>query len=209
MWRGGAYEEKEKNKMPLSRSLFFVNTKGCLVPEGQGGFQSSVVRTESRQICHVLGLRDETIREKLMTAVRTASLQRSRAVLMVGDEPRERRMISVRPAREPGWAVVTCTDMAAAIDELDTGALVDLFALSPAEADIAVMLAQGSTLGEVAERRLVQQETVRGQVKVILRKIGVANQKQLASLLTQVAVALQDAPLGQEPSAREMYRVAS
>jgi DNA-binding CsgD family transcriptional regulator len=79
--------------------------------------------------------------------------------------------------------------MAAAVGDLDTGALVELFALSPAEAEIAVMLAQGSTLGLVAERRLVQQETVRGQVKVILRKIGVANQKQLASLLTQVAVA--------------------
>jgi DNA-binding CsgD family transcriptional regulator len=99
--------------------------------------------------------------------------------------------------------------MAAAIDELDTAALVDLFALSPAEADIAVMLAQGSTLGEVAERRLVQQETVRGQVKVILRKIGVANQKQLAGLLTQVAMALQDAPFVEDSPAQRMYRAAS
>jgi DNA-binding CsgD family transcriptional regulator len=193
--------------MSVSRSLFFVDTKGSLGPEGLG--RSSMVRTESRQICHVLGLRDDVARKKLMTAIQTATLGRARAVLMVGAEPQERRMISVRPAREPGWAVVTCTDMAGAIEALDTGALVDLFALSPAEADIAVMLAQGSTLGEVAERRLVQQETVRGQVKVILRKIGVANQKQLAGLLTQVAMALQDAPLGEAPSMRPMYRAAS
>ena len=55
------------------------------------------------------------------------------------------------------------------------------------------MLAQGSTLADVATHRAVQQETVRGQVKTLLRKIGVANQKQLASVLAQVGAALHDA----------------
>jgi DNA-binding CsgD family transcriptional regulator len=174
---------------------------------GDGGFKSSA-NTESRDVCRRLGVRDETARAKIMAAIRGAALGRARAVLMVGAEPEERRMICVRPAREAGWAVVTCTQMAAAVGDLDTGALVELFALSPAEAEIAVMLAQGSTLGLVAERRLVQQETVRGQVKVILRKIGVANQKQLASLLTQVAVALQDLTSGPETMGREGGRTA-
>lgn len=156
----------------------------------------------------MLGVRDERARAKIMAAIRGAALERTRAVLMIGAEPQERRMICVRPARETGWAVVTCTEMAAAIGDLDTGALVELFALSPAEAEIAVMLAQGATLGEVAERRLVQQETVRGQVKVLLRKIGVVNQKQLAALLAQVAVALQDASEGQDNRRREEPRAA-
>jgi DNA-binding CsgD family transcriptional regulator len=41
----------------------------------------------------------------------------------------------------------------------------------------------------------VQPETVRGQVKTLLRKIGVANQKQLASILAQVGAAMMDTRL--------------
>jgi len=37
---------------------------------------------------------------------------------------------------------------------------------------------------------------VRGQVKALLRKVGVANQKQLAAIMAQVGAALLDVPAG-------------
>lgn len=65
--------------------------------------------------------------------------------------------------------------------------LTDLFALSPAEAQVALMLAAGQRLGETAERRRTGLETVRTQVKAIMAKTGTARQAELVRLLTRIA----------------------
>ncbi|MDB5451852.1 MAG: transcriptional regulator,LuxR family [Caulobacteraceae bacterium] len=180
--------------MQTTRSLFFIEEGGRLMDHGPDGRSFSQPAGESRRIWHVLALRDDEARDKLAAAVRRAAKSRMKSVLVFGSD-HDRKMITVRPAREEGLAVVTCTDLVAAVAQLDQGALADLFSLSPAEAEIAVMLAQGSSLAEVAGHRSVQPETVRGQVKTLLRKIGVANQKQLASILAQVGAAMMDTRL--------------
>lgn len=190
----GPRSDPTDEMMQSTRSLFFIEESGRLMDHAPGGGAITAPSGESRRIWHVLALRDDESRDKLASAVRRATKIRMKTVLVFGVDD-DRKMITVRPAREEGLAVVTCTDLVAAISQLDQGALADLFSLSPAEAEIAVMLAQGSSLAEVAGLRAVQQETVRGQVKTLLRKIGVANQKQLASILAQVGSAMMDARL--------------
>ena len=176
--------------MQTPQSQFFIDEAGHLAAEDGGDVSAG--RQTSRHICHILGVRDESTRNKLSAAVRQAARKEGRSVLLLGSEE-DRRMVTVRPARETGWAVVTSEDVLAPVSHLETSALIDVFALSPAEAEIALMLAQGSTLAEVAERRLVQPETVKGQIKGLLRKVGVGNQKQLAGLLAQLGTALNEA----------------
>src|SRR5205085_10204 len=81
---------------------------------------------ESRRIWHVLSLRDDESRDKLASAVRRATKARMKSVLVFGSDD-DRKMITVRPAREEGLAVVTCTDLVAAISALDHSALADPF----------------------------------------------------------------------------------
>lgn len=182
--------------MQISNALFFCEEAGLLAENAPAGATHSGSRSESRRIWHILALRNDEDRDKLAKAVRHAAKHRVKTVLIFHTETEGRRMVTVRPAREEGLAVVTSTNLVAAVAHLDRGALADLFTLSPAEAEIAVMLAEGSSLSDVADKRSVQQETVRGQVKTLLRKIGVANQKQLASVLAQVGAALADARYG-------------
>ena len=83
--------------------------------------------------------------------------------------------------------------------QLDWRRLQEVFDLSRSEADVALALLCGASLVEIARRRGVQHETVRGQVKTLLRKVGVSSQKQLTATLTQVD-ALLDGAMGRRPT---------
>jgi len=58
-----------------------------------------------------------------------------------------------------------------------------LFDLSPAEARVAALIAQGSSVQEIAEKLAVQANTVRVQLKSVFAKTGTSRQAELASLL--------------------------
>ena len=62
----------------------------------------------------------------------------------------------------------------------------DLFSLTPAESDVAILLANGRTLKEVASQRQVSYETIRWQVKCILQKTECRNQIELAILINRL-----------------------
>jgi DNA-binding CsgD family transcriptional regulator len=190
--------------MSTPSALFIVDTLGRL----QSALEAGQGHTESRQICHLLGIRDDKAREKLTLAVHEAATHRMQTLMIVGKDPDGRRIISIRPAREPGLAVVTSAGTIGVIENLDADDLIGLFSLSPAEAEIAILLGQGSTVGAVAHHRQVQTETVRGQVKDILRKLGVANQKQLAALLAQVAIVQRDLTRANERARRLIAQLA-
>lgn len=98
-------------------------------------------------------------------------------------------LLSVRPARERGYAVVEATDLDAPSEMLDWADLAELFGISRAEAEIAIGLHEGADLALIAEQRGVQLDTVRNQVKSLLRKLGLASQKHLTATLVRVALA--------------------
>lgn len=60
--------------------------------------------------------------------------------------------------------------------------------LTPAEAAVAVGLAAGKSLAEIAEERGVKTETTRAHLKAIFGKTGTRRQVQLAALLTHMTV---------------------
>jgi DNA-binding CsgD family transcriptional regulator len=138
----------------------------------------------------VLKVRDQITQHRLADAIRGAAELRARSIVVIDADEGHKRMVVVRPARENGQAVAMCMDLCAGSTRLSAADVLQLFPVSPAEAEIAVELARGASLGEVALQRGVQLETVRGQVKSILRKIGAANQKQLAIMLGRLDFAL-------------------
>jgi DNA-binding CsgD family transcriptional regulator len=61
--------------------------------------------------------------------------------------------------------------------------LVELFGLTPAEAQLAVALLAGKRLGRIAADRGVQLPTVRNQLRAVLAKTGTGRQAELVLLL--------------------------
>lgn len=66
---------------------------------------------------------------------------------------------------------------------LDAGVLTSLFGLSRKESIIAVRLAAGETLNEIAEREFLSPHTVRVHIRDTLRKTGTHRQSELVRLL--------------------------
>jgi len=66
---------------------------------------------------------------------------------------------------------------------LDTSVLTSLFGLSRKESIVAIRLAAGETLNEIAEREFVSPHTVRVHIRDILRKTGTHRQSELVRLL--------------------------
>lgn len=99
-------------------------------------------------------------------------------------------LISLRPAREPGFAVLSLTDLDEPLGNLRPDDLIELFKITRAEAEIAVAIYCGMANSTIASVRGAQPETVRGQIKTLLHKMGVANQKQLTLLLCRIGLAL-------------------
>lgn len=64
------------------------------------------------------------------------------------------------------------------------------FGLTSTEARIGSLVAAGSTLGDIAKRRCVSLETVRSQVKSLLRKTHTHSQGQLVSVLLRSLASL-------------------
>jgi DNA-binding CsgD family transcriptional regulator len=58
--------------------------------------------------------------------------------------------------------------------------------LSPAEAEIAMLVAQGLSRDEIARRRWVSSETIATQIKAIFRKSDLRRQTQLAALVARL-----------------------
>ena len=135
----------------------------------------------------LLGVSDvETIRrlnDAVLRAVRsryTSSVRWRTSDDIIG------KIISVRPAHEKGLAVIAVTDLDAPSGTISIALLMDIFELTRAEAEIAASLFCKSDLADIARERGVQLETVRGQVKAILHKVGTASQKQLMLVLSRV-----------------------
>ncbi|WP_454711899.1 helix-turn-helix transcriptional regulator [Cupriavidus nantongensis] len=66
---------------------------------------------------------------------------------------------------------------------LDAGVLTSLFGLSRKESIIAIRLAAGETLNEIAEREFLSPHTVRVHIRDTLRKTGTHRQSELVRLL--------------------------
>src|SRR5574338_89390 len=67
------------------------------------------------------------------------------------------------------------------------GRLQRLFGLTPAEAEMTALLAQGRSLEAIAAARGVRVDTVRAQLRTVFRKTGMHRQGELASAVGRLA----------------------
>lgn len=70
---------------------------------------------------------------------------------------------------------------------IDPAALRRLFGLTPAEAELAAVLADGATLVEAARIRGIAHNTAKAQLRAVFAKTGVHRQAQLVALLAATA----------------------
>jgi DNA-binding CsgD family transcriptional regulator len=68
------------------------------------------------------------------------------------------------------------------------GLLMRMFELTPAEAEVAIGIARGKRVAEIAADRGVKVDTVRTYLKIALGKTGTRGQAELAALLTRLAI---------------------
>ena len=136
-----------------------------------------------------LGIRREEIVTKVWNAIgRVIRESRSEAVSLPSTGEENHYMIIIRPVREPGFAVLTRQRIDVTKLVPPAGVLVELFGLTPTEVIVARCVARGDELSTIAAARGNTPETIRGYVKNILRKTGCASQKQLAAMLSRLAM---------------------
>lgn len=139
--------------------------------------------------------------QHLDAAIAAAADGQASMFLWRPDEERLGALVTVRPARERGLALVTVASLDEPPAALTWQMISELLSVTRAEAEIALDLLRGDKVAVIAERRHVQQETIRTQVKSLLRKSGVPNQKLLTALLSRIAMAaptsLSHAPFGE------------
>lgn len=66
----------------------------------------------------------------------------------------------------------------------------ELFGLTPAEANLAILLSRGLSLSEVSEAQNISQHTARAQLKSIFAKTGVSRQAELVRLVLKSVASL-------------------
>lgn len=71
--------------------------------------------------------------------------------------------------------------------ELTNETLWRIFKLSPKEAELAMSLLAGESIGTLAQRRRISKETLRNQLAVVMRKTSTSRQQDLVGLLTRLA----------------------
>jgi len=101
-------------------------------------------------------------------------------------------LVQPMPVRGVGLDALPGARILVTITDLDANAtataaeLERLFDLSQAESHVAALLGQGHAPSEIARRRNVAVDTVRGQLKSIFRKLGAGRQSDVVSLLARL-----------------------
>ena len=75
-------------------------------------------------------------------------------------------------------------------DSASQQGLAELFGLTPAEANLALLLARGLSLAEASDTQSISQHTARAQLKSIFAKTGVSRQAELVRLILKSVASL-------------------
>jgi DNA-binding CsgD family transcriptional regulator len=133
------------------------------------------------------GVRHPAALESILGAVQQAGTERvSKTVTVPQTMAHGAAIVNIRPAREPGWAVINKLPLDEPPPLPDPRLLQELFELTPSESAVAVALLLHDDLDSIATERGISLETVRMHVKHVLRKTGTPSQKKLTSLLTRL-----------------------
>ena len=103
----------------------------------------------------------------------------------------------VRPVPMSQWSEGQSSPCAAVFvsdpdlhEPADRQTLGDLFELTPAESNLAILLARGLSLAEASDAQNISQHTARAQLKSIFAKTGVSRQAELVRLVIKSVASL-------------------
>lgn len=146
-------------------------------------------KRERTMLPMALGVRCSTTVSSVLNAISRAARDNETVVLSLPHRTgHENEVLKVRPAREPGYAIVSVEKFDGAPALPDISLLMNLFRLTETEAEIGVSLLVTNELRDIADARDCALETVRMHVKSLLRKTGMPSQKRLTVLLTTLAM---------------------
>lgn len=133
----------------------------------------------------------QNLMDRLLVTPETAPFAAQPIVVRRTDnDPIILRVLPVHPvARNPflGARVILTLSETQARPRLDQGLLRHLFSLTPAEAKLANLLAQGLSPDEAGEKLGVKRATARNQLKAIFAKTDTHRQGQLVALLASLS----------------------
>jgi DNA-binding CsgD family transcriptional regulator len=137
----------------------------------------------------VAGARFETLFDRLRTARDTDPIEFAPIVIhRTLAKPLIVRLMPVHPAAKSpflGARALLVFSPLAARKPIQPDVLIQAFALTGAEARLAVELAEGTSLDGIAQKFGTTRETIRNQLKMVFLKTGTHRQAELVSLLNQ------------------------
>lgn len=107
--------------------------------------------------------------------------------LMVMLSPADANTDNTTPWARQGEVILYLSDPESALS-VPADILHSLYGLTPAEANVAILLANGLSLAGIAEQKGVGIETVRSQLKSVFAKTGVRKQSELIGLLLRAGL---------------------
>ncbi|MGI9245755.1 MAG: helix-turn-helix transcriptional regulator [Steroidobacteraceae bacterium] len=140
-----------------------------------------------------LHIRNEQQLSQVWAAVTRAAVEGKGGAVMTKSGVGEQTLLTVRPARENGFAVISVQRVDAPPPPPPFEVLAGLFQFTPTECEIAVSLLNGQELSDIATGRQTSLETVRGHVKNLLRKTGLNSQKQFTAMMSRLSMMAVDA----------------
>jgi DNA-binding CsgD family transcriptional regulator/PAS domain-containing protein len=175
--------------------LLTTNAVGqALLDQGEGlSLRDGCLHIEGRDI-------NKELQQALATIIR-AQLQGETSVVRALRVPRPAGRsdlgLVVRPVPTSQWSEGQSSPSAAVfisdpdLQESTSGQILgDLFELTPAEANLATLLARGLSLAQVSSAQNISQHTARAQLKSIFAKTGVSRQAELVRLVLKSVASL-------------------
>jgi DNA-binding CsgD family transcriptional regulator len=166
-----------------------VDQRGRLVHANAAGQDILHLRDGLALVGQVVAVQAPATQQRFAEAVRTAALRWGEQ----GDA-----LLVPRPSGKPPWRVIVAPDRAYASgwatimieasdgDDPDRRLhLCALYGLTPAEGEVAVLLAEGLSPADIADRRAVSLDTVRNQIKALLQKTGAPRLGGLIAVLAR------------------------
>ena len=139
-----------------------------------------------RAVENVLGTDYPPDSQRLKSAIANSlAAGESQVVLMKDSGTRHPPIAVIAPLSGGGEALVLLRQSSSSSVAL-VNALRQLFRLSPAEAAIAIALATGADLQEIAEERSVKLNTLRSQIASIMAKTNTRRQAELVALVARL-----------------------
>lgn len=140
------------------------------------------------------------LQEALTTVIRAQQRGEAsvvRALRVPRETGRQDLGLVIRPIASSEWGEAQASPCAAVFisdpdlrESASQQTLGELFGLTPAEANLAILLSRGLSLAEVSEAQNISQHTARAQLKAIFAKTGVSRQAELVRLVLKSVASL-------------------